>query len=734
MVTKQNSQKKQKTSAPWIAGKVNLKQDVLSGIIVALVSIPISMGYAQIAGLPVIYGLYGSLLPILVFAFLTTSPQFVVGVDAMPAAMVGGLLASMGIQAESEEALKLVPVISILVAIWFVIFYLFRAGRIVKYISTPVMGGFISGVGASIILMQVPKLWGGSAGTGELFRLARHMAKERHSFQLLSFGLGIGTVLIILLCRKWLPKIPMLVIMMLVGVILQLVFHLDEHGVKLLPEVAGGLPHLVLPDFRVLKYETVDILVQSLSIAAVIMTQTLLATGNYAMKYQDQVDNNQELLAYAGMNLAGGLVGCCPINGSVSRSGVADSFKCRSQVMSITASATMLVILLFGTPLLKFLPIPVLTGIVMTALIGIIEFSMAERLRKSSKNEWTVFMISFGGVLLLGTVYGVMIGCILSFAVVAVKAVVPTAVFLGRIPGEGNFYPLNRNTSARPIKNTLIYRFNGNLFFANIDRFENDIKNAIKEDTKQIVVDARGIDNIDITAVDRLMVFRKYLLDQGIHFYITEHEGILNDRIRFLGGGSLIDEGVMRRTITLALRDAGLRKPYELEEPEEDGKGKNFIESEERLAEFQWAFGEEAENRFEKMAWETAEQLVAAMAGEGVQKDIFGSYQLKTTWGLIGRYDEDEFWDYLEIALEQLANQGRITKEDASNLEQLIEERRERGVVRLQELNPKAMDILLKHRREIRDQLKAQLPEEYARVHNLRKERRLKQEKERPTQ
>ncbi len=729
-MTDQKKEIKQNKSGQFIAGKVHWNNDILSGIIVALVSIPISMGYAQIAGLPVIYGLYGSLLPILIFGFLTTSPQFVVGVDAMPAAMVGGLLATLGVKAESEQAMKVVPMVALLVAIWFVIFYFLKAGRIVKFISTPVMGGFISGVGTSIILMQVPKLWGGTAGTGELYLLVKHMVHERHSFNGLSLGLGLGTILVILLCKKWIPKVPMLVIMMVVGMALQIGFHLDDYGVKLLPQVSGGLPHFVLPDFSVMKYDPVEMLIQSLSIAAVIMTQTLLATGNYAMKYQDDVDNNRELLAYAGMNVGGALVGCCPINGSVSRSGVADSYGCKSQVMSITASITMLLILLFGTPLLKFLPVPVLTGIVMTALIGIIEFSLAERLRKTSKNEWIVFMISFGGVLLFGTVYGVMIGCILSFAVVAIKAVAPSTAFLGRIPGEGNFYPLNRNMSARPIKNTLIYRFNGNLFFANIDRFEKDIESGIQKDTKQVVVDARGIDDIDVTAVDRLMLFRNHLLNQGIHFYITEHEGILNDRIRRLGGGKMIDEGVMRRTITLALRDAGLHKPYDLADAENDGKGKNFIESEERLAEFEWAFGDEAEARFEQMAKETAEHLVATIAGDVEHKDVFGTDALKTTWGLIGRYDEDEFFDYLEIALEQLANQGRITKDDATKLEQLVEERRERGEMRLQELNPKAMEILLKHRREIRDQLKAQLPEEYARVHNLRKQRRLEKEKE----
>lgn len=502
--------------------KIDWKKDISAGIIVALVSIPIAMGYAQIAGLPVIYGLYGSLLPILSFGFLTTSPQFVVGVDAMPAAMAGSLLAMLEIAPESTEAMKIVPVLSLLVAAWFLVFSLVKAGRIVKYISTPVMGGFISGVAVTIILMQIPKLFGGYAGTGELFVLLANIADQLPDFHMLSAILGIGTIAIILIAKRILPRIPMTVIMLGVGALIQVFFHVDRMGVKLLPELSAGLPKLILPDFSVFFLAPSDLLLEALSIAAVIMAQTLLATGNYAGKYGDKVDHNAELLAYAGMNVVSGLTGCCPINGSVSRSGIADSFGARSQIMSVSASATMLLVLLFGTPMLKYLPVPVLTGIVMTALIGILETKLMARLWKTSKNEWMIFMISFLGVLLFGTVRGVVIGCLLSFADVAICATQPPTAFVGRIPGQGNFYPLTRNSGARPIEHVVIYRFSGNIFFANVDRFQKEIEEAILPDTKVFVVDARGIGSIDITATDRLVRLYRSLKQRGIHFYLAE--------------------------------------------------------------------------------------------------------------------------------------------------------------------------------------------------------------------
>lgn len=695
---------------------INYGKDILSGVIVALVSIPISMGYAQIAGLPVVYGLYGSLLPILVFAFFSTSPQFVVGVDAMPAVMVGSLLSQLGIAAESEAAMEMVPLISLLTAAWFLVFYLIRAGRVLRYISTPVMGGFISGVGVTIILMQVPKLFGGSAGVGEVFALVEHMAGQLPQFHPLSAALGFGTVLILLLCKKLAPKVPMTVIMMGIGALLQVVFHLDRYGVKLLPQVSAGLPPLVLPKVSLLAQHTSQLLLQSLSIAAVIMAQTLLATGNYAMRYNDRVDTNRELLAYAGMNIAGAAVGCCPINGSVSRSGIADTFGARSQIMSVAASFTMLLVLLFGTPMLQFLPVPILTGIVVTALIGILEIPLMRRLWRSSRNEWLVFMLSFLGVLVMGTVSGVVIGCLLSFAEVAVRAVAPPTSFIGRIPGQGNFYPLDRNSAARPIAHAVIYRFSGNLFFANIDRFQQEIEDAIDEDTLVVVVDGRGVGSIDVTAADRLVILHRNLKARGIHLYLTEHDGSLNDQLRMLGAGSLIEEGAVRRTITLALQDVGIEKPYTLlDENPVLNTTASTAEADLSLAELEWAFGTEAEDRLQRFAEEAAKEVVA-------QPEILEDRHLHTYWGHLSPFDEEEFLEHLELRMEQLSHRGVISPERAKQLEERIEARKAQAEKYLQEIDPAAIERLISHRRLVREHLKKKNPEEYEKIQRLQKQ------------
>ena len=169
---------KQKLSvAPTLKNydKKNLPKDILAGIIIMAVSIPISMGYAQISGLPAVYGLYGSVFPIILFALFSTSPQFIFGVDAAPTALVGAAVLGMGIEAGSKEAMTIVPVFTFFVALWLLAFYFMNAGKLVNYISAPVMGGFISGIALTIILMQIPKIMGGKSGSGELPELLKHL-------------------------------------------------------------------------------------------------------------------------------------------------------------------------------------------------------------------------------------------------------------------------------------------------------------------------------------------------------------------------------------------------------------------------------------------------------------------------------------------------------------------------------------------------------------------------------
>ena len=546
--------------------KEYLKKDIFSGIIMAAVSIPISMGYAQIAGLPAVYGLYGSVFPILFFALFSTSKQFIFGVDAAPAAIVGPRLLSLGIESASKEATQYVPLLALLTGLWLLLFYFLKAGRIVDFISTPVMGGFISGIALTIILMQIPKILGGKAGSGELPELAHHIFETCKEINWLSVALGVGALVFLRLAGKLIPKFPMAIVIMAVGVIATLLFHVDERGVVLLDAVESGLPKFHM--FQFAGIDWTQAAGRSLMIAAVIMSETLLSENNFALKNGYKIDENKEILACSMGNLAAACVGCCPVNGSISRTSMNEQYEGKTQAVSITAGAVMAVVLVCATGFIGYLPVPVLTAIVISALMNVVELHLAIRLFKVSRNEFYIFVAACISVLFLGTIYGVVIGLLLSFIAVVLRATNPPRAFYGMIPGKEAYYDLKRNRNAYPIKNTIIYRFSENLFFANIKIFQSDIESSIKEDTKVVIVDAGAINSIDITAADRLEMMAKNFDKQGIHFYITEHSENVNEQMRSLGIGHLIEEGKVRRTILAALHDAGISSPRPLEIPE----------------------------------------------------------------------------------------------------------------------------------------------------------------------
>ncbi len=702
---------------------VDYIKDILGGIIVALVSIPISMGYAQIAGLPMQYGLYGSVIPIFLFGLLTSSKDFVFGVDAAPAALVGTAIASFGITSGSDEAANIVPLMALLVSCWLLLFYLIKAGRIVQYISESVMGGFVSGICCTIILMQIPKLYGGTSGIGEAPELIGHMISQLSDFNIYSFILGISMIIIITLCRHLIPKVPMSVIMIVVGVLVTLIFNISEYGVKLLPEVESGFPGIKLSEVQFDADIFSDMLFSSLSIAAVILSESLLASKSNAMKDGYKLDPNREILSYSLANLASALSGCCPVNGSVSRTGIVRQFGAGSQWLSVSAALTMLGVLYLGTQFIGMLPVPILTAIVISALMGACEFKMAIHLLKTSKQEFYIFLAAFLGVLVFGTVYGVIIGIVLSFTAVVIKAVTPPRALMGIIPGKDGFYSLGRNSEALPIKNTVIYRFGGNLFFANINTLENDLEQAIDENTKQVIINASAVGSIDTAAAEHLLMLYNSLKEKSIKLYITEHIGEVNDKLRRYGTDELIENGAVRMTVPLALRAAGVKKPYQTEHPDDKSKNSADISARKKSgtyvlrsargiqAEIEWAFGDDAES-FKKHLTENVYQAIKSQ--EVLNADTIKKLESLNRWGRLNLFDEDELLDRLET---RLLNRAVRHPDEAEKIEIVIEERRKLIEQKMLRMDPEIFKRLKNKRIERARQLYSADPETYRLVH-----------------
>ena len=635
--------------------KKSLKNDIISGIIIALVSIPISMGYAQIAGLPPQYGLYGSVLPVLLFGLFSSSPQYIFGVDAAPAALVGGTLVSAGIAFYSEEAMSFVPVITFFVGVWLLIFYLIDFGRLTRFVSSPVMGGFITGICTTIILMQTPKLMGGQSGTGEITELVPHIISEiQTDFNFYSLIISAVCIALIQLFKKVSPKVPASAVIMTAAAAAQyFTGFCTKLGINTLPGVERGLGHIVIPDFSL--SNCFSGIVSGFTVALVIAAETLLAEQNFAMKNDYRIDEGSELLAFSVCNISAAFIGVCPVNGSVSRTSMNDQFGGRSQLVSLTASLVMSLILLFSTGFISCLPVPVLTSIVVCALWSGTEFSLAGKLCKSSRKEFFIFLAAFAGVLVFGTIYGVVIGVMLSFLNVILRESRPPTSFLGVIPGRNHFYDLHTYAKSRPIKNVVIYRFNGNLFFANVGGFASDIENAVKEDTKYIIVDAGGIGSIDSTGAQALGMLYRKLKKRGVQLFLVEQISKVNTELRTYGLAYLIESGGIRRTITDALAAVGINRPYTLCDDYED---EQVSPDTAILQEFEWAFGDEAQHYLELY---TEKILRKARAVDPHGKNAREEYS--HLWDGISPISDHVLLDYLETKHTQLAEKYELTEE-----------------------------------------------------------------------
>lgn len=690
--------------------KENLGKDILTGLIIMAVSIPISMGYAQIAGLPAVYGLYGSVLPILFFEVFSTSPQFIFGVDAAPAALVGSALLSMGIESGSEEAMRAVPVLTLFVALWLFAFSYMKAGKLVNYISAPVMGGFITGICTTIILMQIPKLFGGSAGVGEFFELALHIGESLEKLNLPSLLLGLFALFILLLSKKLIPKFPMAVLLMAAGACMTKFLPLKKWGVVTLSAVDPGLMPFALPDISVIPVrEAVTI---SLSVAIVIMAETLLAENSFAQKNGYRINDNQEIFAFAMGNLIAALTGCCPINGSVSRTAMGEQYQARTQLTGIVAGISMLILLLGGTGFIGYLPVPILTAIVISALLGATEFDLAIRLWKISRTECMIFVGAFIGVLFLGTINGVLIGILLSFAEVIIRTAKPARCFLGIQPGHRHFRDLKESSQIHAVSGVLIYRFSSNLFFANIQVLRQDIEDHVTPETRAVILDASGIGSIDITAADGLDILCKSLQKQNIRFYITEHIAGLNEQLRKLGLGYLIEEGHVRRTIHIALKDMGIGRPYPLEGGVDNTeRSASRKRADNRVQEFVWAFGQDAESVIEKQIEKQIEQLKETGDVEAL---------LHGRWAHMEELDEDEWLEHLEEHLKEIVN---ISGKDEQTLAEKIEAHRKEVHDRIAQEHPELAQKFRERRHILDAHLKERRPEVYELISNLRRKR-----------
>ncbi len=537
--------------------KSYLGRDLLAGVVVASLTIPVSMGYASIAGLPPIYGLYASVIPLIAYITLASSPQLNVGANASSSAITASVLTAMGISLGSPEALQLVPALSFFCAIFLLLFAIFKFGRFIKYISMPVMSGFISGVSLSIIMGQLPKVMDIKVDSSIFLGRARSIITNFGDTNWLSFTMGMATFIFIMVGKKKFKKFPVPLVMLLLSTLASYFWNFEGLGVSVVGEIPKGFSSFSFP--AIFSFPNFGVaLLGGFVIAVICFSDSLLASKSFSIRNKYKLSENRELAAYSLSNFSASFFGCAPVGASVSRTAASEDFKGKTQLVSLVSAVIVALVISFFSGVLYFMPQPVLSGIVIAALVSVVDVHVIKSLLSRSKKEAVIWIVSAAGVLLVGVLFGVLLGVILSFIDVISRVSMPPEAMLGVIEGENGYFDLERNKEAKPIPGVSIYRFSGTLIFANIQNFADGIKRAIQPDTKVLIIDASAIVYVDITAAEELVKIILLLNDSGIEYYFANGIGSFRDELEKIELDYPISRQHIKKTIGDALKASNI--------------------------------------------------------------------------------------------------------------------------------------------------------------------------------
>jgi SulP family sulfate permease len=510
------------------------KSDLSAGITVGVMLIPQGMAYAMIAGLPAIYGLYASTIPLIIYAIFGTSRQMSVG----PAAMIS-LLTAAGIGAMAKGDLSTYIGLAVLLAFLVGVIQFFmgalKLGFLVNFLSHPVIAGFSSAAALIIGLSQLKHLLGIElSGSNHVHMILWEAILKIKDTNVLSFGIGAGGIAIILLLNKYFKRLPSQIIVVFLGVLIVWLGQFDQQGVAILGAVPKGLPMFALPAFNM---DQMELLVPiALSIAFVSFMQSIAMAKAIQARHKDYtVEANQELVALGLSNMAGSFFQSFPVTGGFSRTAVNDQAGAKTTMASIISALIVALTLLFLTPLFYYLPKAILASVIMMAVFGLIDYKEALFLWKTDRLDFWLLIISFLATLILGIEQGILIGVVLSLVMVIYNTAYPHYAELGKIPGSSVYRNKNRFKEVELREDVLIMRFDAQLYFANVDHFRNALNSFIEERSealKLIVLNFDSINSVDSSALHTLKDMIENARSEGINLYFSGVKGPVRDKMK----------------------------------------------------------------------------------------------------------------------------------------------------------------------------------------------------------
>jgi high affinity sulfate transporter 1 len=508
-----------------------LASDVAAGIVLSTLLVPQGMAYAELAGLPPITGLYTSILCLLGYAVFGPSRILVLGPDSSLGPMIAAtILPLAGAGGDPKRAVALASMLAIIVGAIMVLGAVAKLGFIADLISKPTMIGYMNGLALTILVGQLPKLFGFKTDATGLIRetVAFFSGLAGGKAVAAAAAVGICGTALILVLQRWLPKLPAVLIVVVLSIAATAVFGLAGRGVSLVGVLPKGFPPLTLPDVRSADFG--PLFAGAAGIALVSLADTISTASAFAARTGQEIDGNREMTGIGAANLAAGLFQGFPVSTSGSRTAVAERSGAKTQLAGVVGAAVIVVMILFVPGLFRNLPQPALAAVVITASLSLMDIPGTARLWKQSRTEFWLSVTAFAGVALLGVLPGIAIAVALSILNVFRRAWWPYETVLGRVSGLAGYHDVRGHPDAEQLPGLTVFRFDAPLFFANATKFRDQVMRLARAGPPPawIVVAAEPVTDVDTTAADMLEEVDEALTGRGTRLVFAE----LKDPVR----------------------------------------------------------------------------------------------------------------------------------------------------------------------------------------------------------
>ena len=509
-----------------------LRGDLVAGLVLTALLVPQGMAYAELAGLPPVFGLYATMVPLVVYALLGPSRILVLGPDSAVAPVVAAAIIPIAGD-DISERIALAGLLAVLVGVFCLAGGIAGFGFITDLISKPVRIGYLAGIAATVIVSQLPRLLGFSVDGNGLADDLAGLARGLDETDLASLALGGGALAFILVARRVEPRIPAALVAVVAATLAVKWLDLSLETVGAIP---SGLPELAVPQPG--SVELGKLTLTAIALALLAFADTSVLSRSYATRFGEEVDQDQELRALGAANLATGFLQGFPISSSSSRTPVAEAAGAKTQLTGLVGAVALGAVLVFANGLFRDLPTAVLSAIVIAAVIGLIDVPGLRRLSRVHRADFSLAIACFLGVAAFGVLWGIGISIGLSVLAFLWRAWHPYDAVLGRATGVKGYHDLTRYPGARQVPGLVLYRFDAPLFFANAGVFRARLLAAVRESdppARMIVVAAEPITDLDSTAADMLHDLDQELEVLGVELAFAEMKDPVKDRLRRFG-------------------------------------------------------------------------------------------------------------------------------------------------------------------------------------------------------